>query len=548
MTPDLPLVPLPSHVEVTRAAPVTLAPTGTVTVAVPRGLAQRVTDWFATWAQRLHGFDVRVVPRGEPRADVVVVVDDPDALGLAHLPGPDGVDPRAAPADERYRLTVRPEGVLVEATGDEAAFRGLTTLLQLIDPALTVPGVTIEDGPAYAWRGLSLDVVRHFFPPEEVYRVVDLLAWYKLDVLHLHLTDSQAWRVEVTGRPRLTGTHPTATADFYSRADLDRIIAYAAERYVTVVPEFDVPGHVIAAFTAYPELAGGTEPAHPYVRYLDPDVPEAVAFTRDVLHELVDLAPGPFVHLGADEPFGMPVQAYRRFVRDAHALLRSRGKRVVAWQEAARADCLDGDDVLQYWIGPDNPFDVEQLKARAPAALHPVIDDAAGLFALAPQDVPTAAAAGVPVLVSSNTMLYLDRPYADAAADESAEQRRGRVGHGDYVARSPEQAFAWHPSTLPELAAAGARIAGVEAAIWCETVDSFDDLAFLLLPRLAGAAEKAWTRQATDWPDHGSRLAPHAGAWSALGFHAAYRAAVANARAVEQGSHDQADARGRWHH
>ncbi len=87
-----------------------------------------------------------------------------------------------------------------------------------------------------------------------------------------------------------------------------------------------------------------------------------------------------------------------------------------------------------------------------------------------------------------------------------------------------------------------------EAVIWCETVDSFDDLAFLLLPRLAGAAEKSWTRQVIDWPDHSSRLAPHAGAWSVLGFHAAYRAAVANARAVEQGSHDQADARARWHH
>jgi hexosaminidase len=548
MTPDLPLVPLPSHVEATRAEPVALAPMGTVTVAVPRDLAQGVTDWFATWAQRLHGLDVRVVPQGGPRADVVVVVDDPEALGLAHLPGPDGVDPRAIPADERYRLTVRPEGVLVEAAGDEAAFRGLTTLLQLVDPALTVPSVTIEDGPAYAWRGLSLDVVRHFFPPDEVCRVVDLLAWYKFDVLHLHLTDSQAWRVETPARPRLTGHGPGATAEFYSRDDLDRIIEYAAQRHVTVIPEIDVPGHVLAAFNAYPELGGGADPVHPYVRYLDPDVPEAVAFTQDVLHELTDLAPGPFVHLGADEPFGMPVQAYRRFVRDAHALLRSRGKRVVAWQEAARADCLDNDDVLQYWIGPDNPFDAEQLKGRAPAALHPVIDDAARLFALAPQDVPTAAAAGVPVLVSSNTMLYLDRPYADAAADEGAERRRGRVGHGDYVPRSPEQAFDWHPSTLPELAAAGVRIAGVEAVIWCETVDSFDDLAFLLLPRLAGAAEKSWTRQVTDWPDHSSRLAPHAGAWIVLGFHAAYRAADANAHTLEQCSHDQADARARWRH
>ncbi|GGS54539.1 family 20 glycosylhydrolase [Actinokineospora fastidiosa] len=522
MTTNLPLVPLPTRAATTRPGRVRLGTPDAVAVAVPPGLARGVTDWFATWAERLHGLGVRMTPPGESRAGITVVVDDPDALGLTRLPGPDGVDPRAAQADERYRLTVRPDSVLVEAAGDEAAFRGLTTLLQLVDPAGTVPGVAIEDGPAYAWRGLSLDVARHYFPPEEICSVIDLLAWHKLNVLHLHLTDSQAWRVEIARRPGLTGSRPGATADFYSRADLDRIIAYAAERYVTVVPEFDMPGHVVAAFTAYPELAGGAEPVHPHVRYLDPDVPEAAAFAHDVLHELVDLAPGPFVHLGADEPFGMPAAAYLRFVRDAHALLRSRGKRVVAWQEAVRAGCLDGDDVVQYWIGPDNPFDVGQLKARAPAALHPVIDDAARLFALAPQDVPTAAAAGVPVLVSSNTMLYLDCPYADTADEESGRRQR-RVGHGDYLPHSPEQAFAWHPSTLPELTSPAARIAGVEAAIWCETVDSFDDLAFLLLPRLAGAAEKAWTRQVTDWPDHHSRLAAHADAWSAMGFRAAYR-------------------------
>ncbi|MCC8242719.1 family 20 glycosylhydrolase [Saccharothrix luteola] len=519
----LPLVPLPARIT-TQPGSVPLGTSGTVTVAVPPGLAPGVADWFRTWAQRLHGLDVRATASGVPRGDVTVVVGAPVALGLTHLPPPDGVDPRAVGADERYRLTVRPDGVLVEAVGDEAAFRGLTTLLQLIN-ARSVPAVVIEDGPAYAWRGLSLDVVRHYSTPAEIRRVIDLLAWYKLDVLHLHLTDSQAWRAEVAGRPGLTGSSPGATADFYPREELARIIAYAAERFVTVIPEFDVPGHVAAAFAAYPELQGDAEPVHPYVRYLDPDVPEAAAFTRNVLEELVELAPGPFVHLGADEPFGMPTHAYRRFVRDAHALLRSRGKRVVAWQEAARAECLDGDDVLQYWIGPDNAFDTERLKERAPAALHPVIEDAAEMFALAPNDVPSAAAAGVPVLVSSNTMLYFDRPYADAAADEGSERRRRRAGHPDYEARSPEQAFAWHPGALPEITAAGARVAGVEAAIWCETVESFDDLAFLLLPRLAGAAEKAWTRQITDWPDHASRLARHVGTWNALGFHAAYRAA-----------------------
>ncbi|ROP42732.1 family 20 glycosylhydrolase [Saccharothrix texasensis] len=514
----LPLVPLPARITATPPGRVPLGTSGTVVMAVPPGLAPGVTEWFTTWARRLHDLDVRVAASGH----VTVVVDDPAALGLADVRPPDGVDPRPAAADERYRLTAGPDGVLVEAASDEAAFRGLTTLLQLIgaQPA-SVPSVVIEDGPAYAWRGLSLDVARHYSTPAEVRRVIDLISWYKLDVLHLHLTDTQAWRAEVARRPRLTG----AGEPFYSREELDAIIAYAAERYVTVIPEFDVPGHVAAAFAAYPELGGDAEPAHEHVRYLDPEVPEAVAFTRDVLEEVIRLAPGPFVHLGADEPFGMPVQAYRRFVREAHAQLRSAGKRVVAWQEAARAGCLGEHDVLQYWIGPDNPFDTERLKARAPVALHTLIEEAARMFALAPGDLPAAAAAGVPVLVSSNTMLYLDRPYADPAGDEESERRRHHAGHPDYEARSPARAFDWHPSVLPEVAAAGARVAGVEAAIWCETVESFDDLAFLLLPRLAGAAEKAWTRQVTEWGDHGPRLARHVDAWRALGFRAAYRPA-----------------------
>ncbi|MER5261979.1 family 20 glycosylhydrolase [Actinosynnema sp. NPDC002837] len=531
MTPDLPLVPLPARITTTRPGRVPLGTSGTVAIAVPPGLAPGVTEWFTTWARRLHGLDVRVGSSG----DITVVVDDPVALGLTDVRPPDGVDPRAAAADERYRLTVGPDGVLVEAAGDEAAFRGLTTLLQLIEPEPgSVPAVVIEDGPAHAWRGLSLDLARHYSTPAEIRRIVDLLAWYKLDVLHLHLTDTQAWRAEVAGRPRLTGAGPGATAEFYSRDELSRIIAYAAQRYVTVVPEFDVPGHVAAAFAAYPELRGDTEPAHPYVCYLDPEVPEAVAFTRDVIDELVRLAPGPFVHLGADEPFGMPTQAYRRFVQEAHAQLRSAGKRVVAWQEAARAGCLDSADVLQYWIGPDNSFDTERLKQRAPAALHPLIEDAARMFALAPGDVPAAAAAGVPVLLSSNTTLYLDRPYADPAADEESERRRRRAGHADYEPRTPEQAFDWHPGALPEIAAAGAEVAGVEAAIWCETVDSFDDLAFLLLPRLAGTAEKAWTRRVTEWRDHQRRLAGHVDTWHALGFQAAYQAAHPNPELVER--------------
>ena len=380
----------------------------------------------------------------------------------------------------------------------------------------SVPDVVIEDGPAYAWRGLSLDVVRHFSTPAEVRRVIDLLALHKLNVLHLHLTDTQGWRLEVPARPSLT---PDG-ADFYTTAELADLVAYAAARHVVVVPEVDLPGHVAAAFAAYPELTGDRPPVHPYATFLDPDVPAALAFAGDVLDALVEAAPGPFVHLGADEAFGMPADAYGRFVRWAHARVRAAGRRVVAWQEAARSGALGPGDVLQYWIGPDHVFDADALKERAPGALHPLIDDAAALFAQAPGDLPRVVAGGVPVLVSTSTTLYLDRPYAEPAADDAGEARRARLGMPGYEARTREQAFAWHPRELPELT--GARVAGVEAAVWCETVESFDDLAFLLLPRLAGVAEKAWTPAVTTWADHEARARGCAPAWDAMGFAARY--------------------------
>lgn len=520
MTEVLPLVPLPQRVAGAGERS-SFGTGGTVRIAVPTGVPEGTTAWFASWAARLHGLEVLVSGDGEGPADVRVVLGPAAALGLDGVPAAEGVDPRPDPVDERHRVTASGGRVLVEAAHPEGVFRALTTVLALVGgggagkPPATVPDVVVDDGPAYRWRGLSLDVVRHFSTPAEVRRVIDLLGLLKLNVLHLHLTDSQGWRLEVPARPALT-----ADGDHYSARELADLVAYAAARHVVVVPEVDLPGHTAAASAAYPEVAGDRPPVHPYAVFLDPDVPAALDLAGDVLDALVDVAPGPFVHVGADEAFGMPAEPFGRFVRWAHDHVRARGKRAVAWQEAGRAGALGADDVLQYWIGPDHEFDAVALKGQAPAVLHPLIDEAAALFAQAPADVPRAAADGVPVLVSSSTSLYLDRRYAGRAADPEGEGRRGRVGMPGYTARTPGESFAWHPRELPELA--GATVAGVEAAVWCESVGSFDDLAFLLLPRLAGAAEKAWTSAATSWADHAARAAACGHAWDAAGFTARY--------------------------
>ncbi|CAL9555120.1 Beta-N-acetylhexosaminidase [Nocardiopsis dassonvillei] len=462
--------------------------------------------WFADLAGRLHGVRVEEVAEG---GDVHVARG-----GVTEVPPAAGIDPRSVSADERHRVDIAPGGVRVTAASDEAAFRALTALAQVLhaDGTVHAPGGTLADGPRYAWRGLSLDVARHFFTAEEVRRIIDLLALYRFSVLHLHLTDNEGWRVESAAWPRLTAGGP-----HYTRAGFAELVEYAARRYVTVVPEVDLPGHTGAAFDAYPELQGDLPVLHPRVRFLHPDVPAARDFARDVIEEFASLSPGPFLHIGGDEPFGMEHGDYVRFVRHAHACARAAGKRVVAWQEAARAGVMDGEDVLQYWIGAPDEFDPESIKRQVPEEFHALVDRAAETFRISPGDVPAGAAAGVPVLVSPNSVLYLDRPYAEPAAAEQ-EGMRARLGLPAYPPITREAAFDWDPGR----AAPDAAVAGVEAAVWGETLTGFDDLAFLLLPRLAGVAEKAWSLPTT-WESHARRLSGHERHWAALGFGAHYR-------------------------
>jgi len=500
-----PLVPWPLHVALEGRTPLpgplTLSPDDA------RGVPASTVAWFTPELAHATG---RPAARARP-GTVVDVAIDPGAV--AHLPAADGVEPGPEPVDERYVLVVEPDAVRLRAASRTGVLRGLATLVQLAaeEPG-TLPLGRIEDAPRYRWRGLSLDVVRHPFTAAEVRAVVDLLARYKLSVLHLHLTDSQAWRLPVPGRPRL-GAGVAFTDD-----ELTGLVGYAAARGVVVLPEADLPGHAAAALAAHPEL--GPAPPHPVLGHLGAHHDAVPEFVADVVAALADLSPGPFVHVGGDEPFGMPEADYAEVVRGQLDAVHRAGRRAVVWQEAVRGGTLTPDDVLQYWIGPENRLDAAALRARAPADLHPLVDQAVAMFERAPGDVPAAVRAGVPVLVSTSHVLYLDRPYADPADGGAAEERRARVGMRGYPAKTLRDTFDWAPAALPELA--GATVAGVEAAVWCETVASFDDLAFLLLPRLAGAAERAWTPQTTPWDDHRARVAPHRALWRRTGWGAAY--------------------------
>jgi hexosaminidase len=446
--------------------------------------------------------------------------DDPDirievapAGEFGALPAPLGVPPGGGtPPDERYSLAVGTGQVLLRAAEPAGVARGLTTLIQLIatQSGGALPGGRILDAPRYAWRGLSLDLARRFLTPAEVRRVIDLLELYKLNVLHLHLTDDQGWRLPV-GRPAQS-REPGA---WYTAEDLRALVAYATDRFVNVVPEVDMPGHASALLRLRPELNSGrntierADPSGQPVRavWLDPALPATFTLVQEVLAGLAEIFPSPYLHFGGDEPFGMPHDLYVEYVRRVRDLVRSLGKRPVGWQESARAGLGPGD-VIQYWFSGI---------AFAPSLPPEVLAQMDAELVLSRQDVDAAAAASARVIVSPMSHCYFDVPYAEPSADPAQEARQARAGLRLYAPVTVEQSFGWEPA---EALGAGRnprapRVAGVEAAIWAETVSGFGDLTFLLLPRLPGVAHKAWSPpDAATWADHRDRLAWHGRLWA----------------------------------
>ncbi len=507
------LVPWPYAVALDDTTTTVLDP-GRVVVEAEDALRD-AREWLEGELARLAGWPGGDHADEPPPLRVVLLIGE----APRDVPTASGVAPEEVAHDERHTVTIAPGEVTVTGACPRAVLRGAATLVQLAECSKgRLPTGRIADGPSLAWRGLMLDVVRHPFSLEEIRRVIGLLTRYKLNVLHLHLTDTEGWRLQSASRPKLNTTSPGETITW---RDLDALAAFAAARGVTIVPEIDLPGHCLAAVRAYPQLTDGGVAAR--LGYVDPSVPGAEAFLEETVTEFARASGGRFVHVGGDEPFGMPHEAYARAVGCTVRAAHRAGKRVVAWQETVRAGALGRGDILQLWIGAETSIDADAKKAGLPEAAHPFIDQMVALFALAPSDGPAAAAAGLPVLLSSSDVLYLDRPYAEAADDAEGEARRARLGFRDYPAKTLREMFDWTPRSL--VAGLDVRIAGVEAAVWSETVKDFDDLAFLLLPRLPGAAERAWTRERTRWEDHRARLDPHAEVWRATGWGAAFRPA-----------------------
>jgi len=403
---------------------------------------------------------------------------------------------RADLGDEGYALVSTPDSVVITARRPAGVFHGFQTLRQLLpyeidaDMALgdtsvwKVPALSIVDMPRYSYRGAMLDVARHFFTVDEVKQYIDLLAMYKLNMFHMHLSDDQGWRVEIKSRPTLTAIGGgmqvgAAPGGFYTQDDFRDIVRYANERYVTVVPEVDMPAHINAALTAFPTLSCGKRPAGTYTgtdvgfSAICPDSAGSYALIDDIVREIGGMTSSRYFHIGGDEVAALTEEQYVRFIERVQDIVNKNGKAMIGWDEIRKAH-LAPTTVAQVWR-PD-------------------------------QD--TISANGTKLILSLSTKMYIDMKYTPST----------ELGLNWAAYIEPRTVYDWNPATMGT-GVTESDILGIEAPLWSETIRNITAAMYLAVPRLPTAAEVAWTPQsARSWDDFRQRIATHSRRWRLVGI------------------------------
>ena len=406
------------------------------------------------------------------------------------------LDPNAPGGSEGYDLSVTRERVHIRARAPAGLFYGVQTLRQLMPYTIEytaalarpieIPGVHITDSPRYEYRGQHLDVARHFLGVRDVQRFIDMLALYKLNRLHLHLSDDQGWRIEIPGWPKLTEIGGSSQVGgkgggYYTQQDFRELVQYAGDRFITIVPEIDMPGHTNAALASYPELNcddvapplyTGTEVGFSLI-CLEKEI--TYKFIEDVVAAITALNPAsPYFHMGGDEVKRAGREAYDRFVERVEKIIQARGKQMIGWSEIALAN-LSGHTIVQSWI---------------PDSAHLMV------------------ARGSKVILSPASLLYLDMQY-----DTSTPIGLHWAGYTQL-----DKTYNWEPASFnPKIPPAA--ILGLEGALWSETLGTLADFEYMALPRLTALAELAWSPAAVrNWQAFSARIPAHEQRWTALGL------------------------------
>ncbi|MDD1784238.1 beta-N-acetylhexosaminidase [Enterovibrio sp. ZSDZ35] len=418
---------------------------------------------------------------------------------------------------ERYRLSVKPTGIVISATEASGFTHGVATLLQLLPVQAThrhyfayaIPCAEIEDHPRFGYRGMMLDCARHFHPVRRVKDLINQLARFKLNHFHWHLTDDEGWRIQIDAYPELTeigawrgpfeAMEPQYTTlskihgGFYTKDDIRDVIAYAEKRGITVVPEIDIPGHCRAAIKSLPTLLVEDADKSVYSsiqnyndNVLNPGLKGTYTFLETVLKEVCELFPSPYVHIGADEvPEGvwinspacqalMKTHGYKDFkdlqghiLRHCENFLSTKGKQMFGWEEVVFGDKVSKDTVIFSWLSEQSGLDCIQN--------------------------------GYNVVLQPGQATYLDMAQ-DYSADEPGT---------DWAAKVPlEAAYHYEPLGNSKVTAEEfSRVKGIQCALWCEATNTQSRFEYMIFPRLLAIAEVCWSaKEQRDWADFQARL------------------------------------------
>ncbi|WP_281356367.1 family 20 glycosylhydrolase [Acrocarpospora macrocephala] len=410
-----------------------------------------------------------------------------------------GADPSVGA--QGYQLDVTAATVVLRAQTATGLFNGVQTLRQLLPPEIesttvrpgpwTVPGGRIVDYPRFPYRGTMLDVARHFHPVATIKQHIDRIALYKINYLHLHLSDDQGWRIVVDSWPRLA-TFGGSTqvgggpGGYYTKAQFQDIVAYAAARHITIVPEIDMPGHTNAALASYADLnCNGVAPAlytGTAVGFSSLCTTKEITYTfvNDVLTELAALTPGPYLHVGGDEADATSAAQYATFMNRVQPLVTGKNKAVMGWHQiGASAVQHSANRIVQYWGTTTS----DSL-------------------------VSTAVSRGAKVVMSPANKAYLDMKYTNATP----------IGLSWAGLIEVQTAYEWNPgahlSGVPATA-----VLGVEAPMWTETIVTEDHIEFMAFPRLPAIAELGWSPWSThNWTAFRARLAVQGPRWTIMGI------------------------------
>ena len=397
---------------------------------------------------------------------------------------------------ERYELSITENSINIISDNSEGLFRGVQTFIQMLFPLknkidlaanyIQIPNVEIKDYPRFQWRGVMLDVARHFFGVNDVKKLIDLIALYKFNRLHLHLTDDQGWRIQINSWPKLTEIGGSTqvgggAGGFYTQKEFAEIVEYAKKRFITIVPEIDLPGHTNAALASYPELnCDGVAPElYTGIKVgfsslcIDKEI--TYDFIKDVIREVAELTPGSYIHIGGDEAHATDSVKYMKFMERVQEIVNSNNKKMIGWEEITQSK-LNPTSIVHYWRKAD--YVLAGIKQ------------------------------GNKVIMSPSSKVYMDMKY-----NPNTELGLNWAG---YIEVS--DSYNWDPST--QINGLNEKdILGVEAPLWTETILNFSDIECMLFPRLPGVAEIGWSpNEKRIWDEYKIRLSNHGKYWEKIGL------------------------------